>query len=246
MVEVNKKRQPLGAVVENWTARPCLKKITLEGRFCALEPLEKEKHAVGLFEAFQKTGTEMWTYIPVGPFDSLQDYRAMLDKLTASNNVHFAILNKTSGRPVGQICLMRCDPANGVVEVGYVLFSSELRKTTMATEVQYLLMKYVFESLKYRRYEWKCDSLNAPSRKSALRLGFQFEGTFRQAAVNKGRNRDTQWFSVIDAEWSCCRLAFEKWLNDENFEKGKQKVSLSDIRRTLLQGDFIDKGDSFT
>lgn len=116
---------------------------------------------------------------------------------------------------------MRCDPVNGAVELGLLLFSSTLRKTTMATEAHYLLMRYVFEDLGYRKYGWKCDSINEASRKAALRLGFQFEGTFRQAAVVKDRNRDTQWFSIIDRESIYCRSAFQKWLNEQNFKEGK-------------------------
>lgn len=234
MKEAERTEQPLGALVNNWTSRPYPEKIILEGNFCRLEPLCTEKHALYLFDAYQKAGADMWTYIPEGPFQDVEHFRTMIDKSVASKNVHFAIVNKKTECPVGQFCLMRCDPANGVVEVGYVLFSPALKKTTMATEAHYLLMKYVFENLKYRRYEWKCDSLNAASRKAALRLGFQYEGTFRQAAVSKGRNRDTHWFSIIDREWNCCRLAFERWLSCENFDQGKQKVGLNEIRSAIL------------
>ncbi|GAV49363.1 hypothetical protein ZYGR_0N07700 [Zygosaccharomyces rouxii] len=226
--------QTLGTVVQNWTTRPRPSKIVLQGNLCTLEPLNGEKHAKDLFESFKEAGDEFWTYIPIGPFDRLDDYRALVDKLSVSDDAHFAIINKEKGRAVGQLCLMRCDPANGVVEVGFVLFSPHLWKTTMATEAHYLPMKYVFEDLGYRRYEWKCNSHNGPSRKAAYRLGFQFEGTFRQAEVVKGRNRDTQWFSIIDKEWIDCRSAFDRWLSGENFEDGKQKLALSEIRSKIL------------
>ncbi|GAV54268.1 hypothetical protein ZYGR_0AK07710 [Zygosaccharomyces rouxii] len=222
--------QTVGTVVQGWTTRPLPSKIVLEGSLCTLEPLSGEKHAKDLFKSFKEAGDEFWTYIPIGPFDRLENYRALVDKISASDDVHFAIVSKENGRAVGQLCLMRCDPVNGVIEIGFVLFSPYLKKTTMATEAHYMLMKYVFEGLGYRRYEWKCNSLNGPSRKAALRLGFQYEGTFRQAEVVKGRNRDTQWFSIIDKEWIHCRSAFEKWLNDDNFEGGKQKQALTEIR----------------
>ena len=131
---------------------------------------------------------------------------------------------------MGSFALMRIDPANRVIEVGSITYSDRLKRTRMATEAQLLLAQYVFETLKYRRYEWKCDSLNQPSRNAALRLGFAYEGMFRQAIVYKGRNRDTCWYSMLDSEWPRVKRRLEKWLSDENFDaQGRQRVALRDI-----------------
>lgn len=234
MTEVNSYNQVLGERIQDWQPRQAPEAVTLEGKSCVLEPLSGDKHAKQLFDAYKNTPT-IWTYIPIGPFEDVSTYRNVVDLLVASRDTHFAIIDKTTGRAVGQICLLRADPQNGVVEVGYVIFSQELKRTTMAAEAQYLLMKYVFDSLKYRRYEWKCDSLNAPSRNAAQRLGFQFEGTFRQAQVNRNRNRDTQWFSILDKEWPTCRQVFEAWLSDDNFNNGRQKAGMNEIRDAIVK-----------
>ena len=140
------------------------------------------------------------------------------------------MVDRTTGKAVGTLALMRMDPGNGVIEVGHVTFSPKLQRTALSTEAQYLLMRRVFDELGYRRYEWKCDSLNAPSRATAQRLGFQFEGIFRQAVVYKGRTRDTAWFSIIDSEWPARRAAFERWLAPENFdENGVQRRRLGEM-----------------
>jgi RimJ/RimL family protein N-acetyltransferase len=145
--------------------------------------------------------------------------------------LHFAVVDLASGRAVGTLALMRIDAANGVVEVGHVMFSPHLQRTPLSTEAQYLLMRHVFDELGYRRYEWKCDSLNAPSRRTAQRLGFTFEGVFRQAIVTKGRNRDTAWFAVIDGDWPALRAAFEAWLAPDNFDAdGHQRQGLAALR----------------
>lgn len=227
--------QELGISIKDWQTRPWPEKVTVKGEYCRLEPLDSDKHALELFEAYKKSENDgIWTYISIGPFTEFKSYRDFLSDLADSaNEVHYAIVSNTTGRAVGTFCLMRIDRENGVVEVGFVVFSPELQKTTMATEAHYLLMKHVFDVLKYRRFEWKCNSLNVPSRRAAIRLGFQYEGTFRQVAVSKGRNRDTQWFSVIDKEWEICRKAFELWLNQENFTEGKQKQGLVNIRKTF-------------
>lgn len=144
---------------------------------------------------------------------------------------HFAIVDIESGKALGTIALMRIDNTQGVIEVGYVIYSDELKKTRIATEAQFLLADYIFNDLGYRRYEWKCDALNYPSIDAALRLGFTFEGIFRQAMVYKGRNRDTAWLSIIDREWPSKRHKFVSWLSDQNFnEKGKQKISLNELK----------------
>lgn len=144
------------------------------------------------------------------------------------------MVDRTTGKAVGTLALMRIDPTHGVIEVGNVMLSPLLQQTPASTEAQFLLMAYVFDTLGYRRYEWKCDSLNAPSRRTAARLGFQFEGIFRQAVVYKGRNRDTAWFSVIDTEWPLLRQAFEAWLSDDNQDaQGRQRRSLTQVRESL-------------
>nr|WP_239091628.1 GNAT family protein [Streptomyces sp. SID14478] len=179
-----------------------------------------------------------WTYLPVGPFERAEDYRRWAEGAARSADpLHYAVIDRATGRAVGTMALMRHDPANGVVEVGNVMFSPLLQRTPISTEAQYLLMAYAFDKLGYRRYEWKCDSLNAPSRKAAARLGLTFEGVFRQAVVYKGRSRDTAWYSVVDGEWPALREAFRAWLAPENFrEDGQQRRSLADLRGAVTPG----------
>ncbi|MNT06522.1 putative ribosomal N-acetyltransferase YdaF [compost metagenome] len=167
----------------------------------------------------------------VGPFADEAAYRAFAEAAQAGNDpLHHAIIDLETGRAIGTLALMRIDPANGVIEVGFVSFSRQLKRTRIATEAQFLLMRRAFDELGYRRYEWKCDSLNAPSRAAALRLGFQFEGIFRQATVYKGRSRDTAWFSIIDSEWPALRAAYERWLSPDNFDaEGNQRQGLADL-----------------
>jgi RimJ/RimL family protein N-acetyltransferase len=230
--------QPVGAPLPEW--KPCARpaRATLEGRYCRVEPLDAARHAADLFAAYASATDERnWTYLSVGPFREEAEFRHYAERIAASEDpLHFAVVDRATGRAVGTLALMRIDPANGVVEVGFVTFSPALQRTPLSTEAQYLLMKYVFGTLGYRRYEWKCDSLNGPSRKAALRLGFRYEGTFRQAIVYKGRNRDTAWFSIIDGEWPAVAAAFEAWLSPENFDAdGAQRQSLIAIRRTQAQ-----------
>jgi RimJ/RimL family protein N-acetyltransferase len=167
----------------------------------------------------------------VGPFADLSSYRAWLDQVAKGNDPLFhAIIDKSSGKPVGVATFMRIDPPNGVIEVGNINYSPLLQRKPAATEAMYLMMVRVFDELGYRRYEWKCDSLNAPSRAAALRLGFRYEGLFRQAVVYKGRNRDTAWFSIIDSEWPALKRAYQQWLAPENFDaRGQQKRKLPDL-----------------
>ncbi|WP_186138998.1 GNAT family N-acetyltransferase [Burkholderia gladioli] len=229
----NEYGQPIGAPVDGWTPRPLPAAVTLEGRHCRLEPLDAARHADALAEAYlsARDGSD-WTYLTVGPFTSVEDYRAHVEKAERSTDPrHYAVIDRASGRAVGTLALMRQDPAHGVIEVGHVTFSPKLKQTPLSTEAQYLLMAHVFEQLGYRRYEWKCDSLNAPSRRAAERLGFRFEGIFRQAIVYKERSRDTAWFSIIDSEWPTLRGAFEAWLAPENFDaEGRQRRSLVELR----------------
>ncbi|WBF13515.1 hypothetical protein N7582_002861 [Saccharomyces uvarum] len=235
MTILNKFGQEVGADVEGWTTRAFPERVVLKGNHCRLEPLDREKHGPELFNTYAKAGEKLWTYLPVGPFNNLEEYLEFINELNETKDtVPFAIINEETKRAVGTLCLIRIDQASGSLEVGYVVFSPELQKTIIATEAQFLLMKYVFDDLQYRRYEWKCDSLNGPSRRAAMRLGFKHEGTFRQVVVYKGRTRDTQWFSIIDKEWIHIRKTFEQWLDEKNFENGRQKQGLATIRENLL------------
>lgn len=228
----NEFNQEIGYAIDGWEGRDAPQKVTLTGKFCEVQPIDAEKHALQLFENFKVSGDQIWTYVPIGPFKNVESYKEFLEQCDQkSDETHFAIVDKITGHAVGQIALISVDPLNGSAEAGYVIYSSRLKQTPIATEAQYLLMKYVFEDLKYRRYQWRCDSLNKPSRAAAERLGFKFEGTFRKAVVIKGRNRDTTWLSIIEEEWPLCKQAFEAWLSPDNFQDGVQKRSLSDIRK---------------
>ena len=230
---LNEYQQPIGEPVTGWQPRERPARVTIEGQFCRIEPIDLDRHAADLFEAYgQAADGRDWTYLFAEPFTDFTAFREYLAKAASSNDpFHYAVIDRASGRAVGTFALMRIEPAHGVIEVGSVTFSPRLKQTPISTEAQYLLMRYVFDGLGYRRYEWKCDSLNAPSRKTALRLGFQFEGIFRQAIVYKGRNRDTAWFAIIDKDWPLAKAAFEKWLSKDNFDsQGKQRASLASLR----------------
>jgi RimJ/RimL family protein N-acetyltransferase len=230
----NEYAQPIGEPVPGWVSRPMPTGVTLAGIHCHLEPLNAEVHAGDLYAAYHVAPDHRhWTYMPVGPFDNAQDYRRYAEEAAGNTDPrHYAVIDRKTGKAVGTLALMRIDPKQGVIEVGTVMFSPLLQGSPMSTEAQFLLMAYVFDELGYRRYEWKCDSLNAPSRKTAERLGFRFEGIFRQAIVYKGRNRDTAWYSIIDKEWPQLKRAFQSWLSPQNFdEQGRQRKSLIDVRK---------------
>ncbi|WP_296660417.1 GNAT family protein [Paraburkholderia sp.] len=230
---LNEFGQPIGEPVAGWTPRERPADVTLTGTWCRLEPLDAARHADELDRAFRAAPDQRnWTYLSAGPFDTSEDYRRYAEGAARSTDPkHYAVIDLKTGRAVGTLALMRQDPANGVIEVGSVTFSPQLQQTPLSTEAQYLLMAYAFDTLGYRRYEWKCDSLNAPSRKAAARLGFRFEGVFRQAVIVKGRTRDTAWFSIIDTEWAPLKRAFAAWLAPENFDgQGRQRVSLATLR----------------
>ncbi len=222
--------QPIGAPVPGWTERPRPPRSPMIGRYCRVEPVEIARHAADLWAAYaeDKEG-RVWTYMPLGPFSSERDYRAWLEKAAALDDpMQHAIVDGPSGRAVGVATFMRIDPPVGVIEVGGIAYSPRLQRTRASTEAMYLMMRRAFDELGYRRYEWKCDALNAPSRAAAERLGFRFEGIFRQALVYKGRNRDTAWFSILDSEWPSLRAGFERWLDPANFDaEGGQRERLS-------------------
>ena len=223
--------QPVGPDVRDWKPPPVPPREPLQGRFCRVEPLDAERHADALYDAYAlDTEGRMWTYLFTGPFPTRDSYRDWAVKASRSSDPLFhAIVDVTTGKAVGVAAYMRIDPANGCIEIGNLAFSPLLQRTPAATEAMYLMMRRVFE-LGYRRYEWKCDALNAPSRAAAKRLGFSFEGIFRQAVIYKGRSRDTAWFSIIDREWPGLKTAFERWLDPANFdERGKQRARLSEL-----------------
>jgi RimJ/RimL family protein N-acetyltransferase len=205
---------------------------TLDGRAVSIVPLDPVAHADALFKgACGEENERLWLYLFEGPFATRAAFDSHLQQKTRSEDpLFFAILDKASGDAVGHAAYMRIEPAHRVIEVGSILFTPRLQRTIGATEAMYLMARHVFEDLGYRRYEWKCNALNAPSRSAALRLGFTFEGIFRQHMIIKGRNRDTAWFSMLDSEWPQRKAAFERWLAPENFdENGRQSVSLSEI-----------------
>ncbi|KWE74532.1 GCN5 family acetyltransferase [Burkholderia ubonensis] len=250
MSTTNAYQQPVGQPLPDWSARPRPQPVTLHGRHCRIEPLDAERHAADLYAAYAAAPDgRNWTYLAHGPYTDEASYRAYARTAAASTDpMHFVVIDVASGRAVGTLALMRIDPANGVIEVGSVSFSPALQRTPISTEAQYLLMRHVFDTLGYRRYEWKCDSLNAPSRKAAERLGFRYEGTFRQALVYKGRNRDTAWYSIVGGEWPALAAAFDAWLSPANFDgEGAQRASLAAIRHAQANArDAARRADSTT
>ncbi|HEX2581273.1 MAG TPA: GNAT family protein [Dongiaceae bacterium] len=223
--------QPKGFPLPGWQARSLPSDVPMVGRYCRIERLQP-RHGSALFAADQRDaeGTS-WTYLPYGPFPDAATYGAWIaDMAVARDPLFYAILNE-SGQAVGVASYLRIDPAMGTIEVGHIHYSPLLQRTRAATEAMYLLARRVFDELGYRRYEWKCDALNAPSRRGAERLGFAYEGTFRQAAIYKNRNRDTAWYAMIDREWPAIRAAFERWLDPSNFDAaGAQKRALESFR----------------
>jgi len=205
----------------------------MAGRFCTIEPLDPERHAAQLFAAYAEDREDrIWTYLPRGPYESPGEYRSWAEAAFRGDDplVH-TILDNTTGEAGGTASYMRIEPAIGVIEIGSITYSPRLQRRPAATEAMYLMMRRVFDELGYRRYEWKCDSLNQPSREAAARLGFRYEGLFRQATITRGRNRDTMWFSVTDGEWPALRAAFEGWLDPANFAAdGTQRRRLASLR----------------
>jgi RimJ/RimL family protein N-acetyltransferase len=201
-----------------------------------VEPIDPARHADDLHEAFGRDSEgRNFTYLGAGPFANRAAFDAWLQNTCLGDDPMFhAIIDRNSRKAVGVASYMRIDPANGVIEVGHINFSPLLQRSTVATEAIFLMLRRAFDELGYRRFEWKCDSLNAPSRRAAARFGFTYEGLFRQAIVYRGRSRDTAWFSIIDKEWPAIRSAYEVWLSPSNFDaQGKQKVALSTLMARL-------------
>ncbi len=226
MSRVNEAGQPIGKAVA-WTARPEVEPVTLVGEWCRLEPWS-HVHLDALYDAtVVSSPPTLWTYLPRVPPRRPDELADWLDGLAADPAAVPLVICRPDGRAVGTASYLRLDGPNGSVEVGAIAYAAELQRTTAATEAMYLMARHVFDELGYRRYEWKCDSLNAPSRKAAQRLGFRYEGTFRNAMVYKDRNRDTDWFSITDGEWPEIRDAFEDWLAPTNQPGGVQQRPLA-------------------
>jgi RimJ/RimL family protein N-acetyltransferase len=220
--------QQVGDVVPGWTPRARPAPITLTGRYVTLEPLGTD-HAEALYDALCNPGDEvLWTYRPTDPPADVPAMTALIEQtLAAADLVTFALV-PTGHRAQGIASYTRIDPGHGQVEIAGVLYAKTLQRTRAATEAIHLTMRHAFDGLGYRRFEWKCDSLNEPSRRAAARLGFTYEGRFRNHMVTKGRNRDTDWFSVTDAEWPAVKAAHERWLDPANFDaEGRQRTALS-------------------
>ena len=235
---------PLGPKVENWTEPPVPQGAVLCGRYAVLEPLSAERHAALLYRAFAGHDA-LWTYMPDGPFSSAAQYhRWVRDHEGKPDPFFYAIRNLETNQWEGVASFLRVAPQAGSIEVGFITYAPALQRTRAATEAMYLMMAWAFEA-GYRRYEWKCNALNRASRRAAQRLGFSFEGVFRQATIVKGRNRDTAWFSVIDSEWPALREAFEAWLSPANFDDaGRQVERLGDLTGLVRPGrdPFLDEG----
>ncbi len=225
---MNDFHQHVGDAVPDWSPRAWPTPVRLVGRYVGLEPLAPA-HAPALHAALcGPDDHDLWTYRPTEPPSDVAAMTAFVEGVVAVPGVETWAVVPSGGQPSGLVSFMRIEPAHGQVEVAAVLYSRALQRTPATTEATHLLMRWAFDDLGYRRFEWKCDSLNEPSRRAALRLGFTYEGRFRRHLVTKGRNRDTDWFSVTDAEWPAVREAHERWLDPDNFdEHGRQRSALS-------------------
>jgi RimJ/RimL family protein N-acetyltransferase len=224
----------------HWTARERPQKRTLEGRYVRLEPLDPARHGDDLFNACSGPDAEdLFRFLFETPPADRADFEPWLAKVASSADpMFYAVVDQTTGRAVGRLTFMRIDPAHGVIETGSILFGPELARTRGATEAIYLQARHAFDDLGYRRFEWKCNDRNEPSKRAALRLGFTFEGLFRQHMVIKGQNRDTAWYSMLDREWPARKQAFERWLAPENFDQnGQQRTSLAACRAQPQHGE---------
>jgi RimJ/RimL family protein N-acetyltransferase len=229
MPRTNDLGQPIGDPLDVALPCPFPPRKPMTGRRVTIVPSDPVAHAEALFNAFclDEKGRN-WTYLPYGPFASAGELREWLEATCTGDDPLFHTILDREGQPVGLASYLRIDPANGAIEVGHIHLSPRLQRTAMSTEAMFLMMARVFDTLGYRRYEWKCDALNAPSRAAAERLGFSFEGIFRQATHYKGRNRDTAWYAIIDKDWPAQKDRFLRWLDPSNFdEKGRQKTPLA-------------------
>lgn len=223
----------MDADLKSWTPRPRPERKVLEGRYARLEPLDAAPHGDGLFEASTVADADArFRYLPDLPPQDRAAFQPWLDKAQVSEDpLFFAVIDKASGKVAGRQTLMRIDPAHGVIEIGNIYWGPLISRKPAATEAQFLFMTYIFDELGYRRYEWKCNNANEPSKRAAARFGFSLEGVFRQHMVVKGENRDTAWYSILDKEWPGLKKAYELWLDPANFDgDGGQKMRLEDFR----------------
>lgn len=222
--------------LSDWAGCAPPQRIALNGRFCRLEPLDAGRHGDDLFDAATRGDAEArFRWLPERPPETRQAFEPWLATAEASADPLFsAVIDQRSGRAVGRQTLMRIDPANGVIETGNIHWGPDMQRSPLSTEALFLHARYVFDGLGYRRFEWKCNNENVPSKRAAERFGFIFEGVFRQHMVVKGANRDTAWYSIIDKEWPVVREAFERWLDPSNFDDdGRQKTRLEAIREDI-------------
>ncbi|HXN77525.1 MAG TPA: GNAT family protein [Candidatus Dormibacteraeota bacterium] len=220
----------------DWKVARSPQRVPLEGTTVVLEPVEPERHATTLFTS-SEPAPELWAHLAYGPFANQAVFTKWLeDRAATEDPLFYAIVDRAAGGARGMASFLRMEPVHGVIEIGHIWFAPALQRTRQATEAIYLLARHAFDDLGYRRLEWKCDSLNEPSRRAAERFGFVYEGMFRQHMVVKGRSRDTAWYSILDGEWPAVRAAFEAWLAPENFDsEGRQLHSLSEIRASVAR-----------
>ncbi len=221
--------------LQNWTPRPRPERKVLEGRYVRLEPLDPQKHGDELFAASSVTDADQrFTWLFEFPPATRAEFEPWLEKVSKSEDpLFYAVIDKASGKVAGRQTLMRIDPVHGVIEIGNIYWGPLISRKPAATEAQFLFMQYIFDELGYRRYEWKCNNDNAPSKRAAERFGFTFEGIFRQHMVAKGKNRDTAWYSIIDSEWPALKKAYQAWLAPENFDSDGQQIKRFEEFRNL-------------
>ena len=209
-------------------------RVPLKGATVILEPLDPARHATALFSS-SKDAPEIWKHLAYGPFANQGAFTTWLQERAATDDpLFYGLVDRAAGEARGMASYLRMEPQHGVIEIGHIWFAPVLQRTRQATEAIFLMARHAFDDLGYRRLEWKCDSLNGPSRRAAERFGFTFEGIFRQHMVTKGRNRDTAWYSMTDGEWPLRRAAFEAWLSPDNFDvEGRQRRSLADLRQGI-------------
>ena len=233
----NSLNQPIGFPLESWRSCEHPKGTDMNGRLCRLTPVSCNEHSEDLYQAYALDPEgRNWTYLPYGPFATLAEFQSWIDvHCLGDDPCFYAVIDQITGKAVGLASYLRINPVVGVIEVGHIHFSPLMQGSAISTEAMYLMMKLVFDDLGYRRYEWKCDALNTPSCVAAKRLGFEFEGIFRQATIYKRRNRDTAWYAVLDREWPLIKKTFEAWLSRDNFDlEAKQYNSLSEMMRIAL------------
>lgn len=225
MNEKNEFNQAVGNSIANWRCVEKPAQKIMRGKFCFLEPIDVDKHAEKLFEnlSIDNLG-ESWTYLPYGPFANNSEFCKWIKTITLEQDTQLYSILNNKNEPIGIAGFLRINPEHGVIEVGHLHYSKLLQRTPAATEAMYLMMSHAFDDLGYRRYEWKCNSLNEASRSAALRLGFKFEGIFRQSNIFKNRNRDTAWFSILDGEWPEIKEKFQRWLSPSNFHANGQQI----------------------